>query len=213
MHNPSEIKQIYKCRDCTYSINCPSNLRKHEKVMHNPFITGTIEYHCTIDVTALKNEIVMRGNEYQRKLESPSEIKQMYKCQDCPFSTIWLSNLRSHEKFMHNPSEIKKIYECQDCTYSTNWSSNLRRHEKFKHNPLVTGTIEYHCTIDVAALKNEIVQGDNEYQNKLELGREIKKIVQELNVPIASLDKEKMDALQLFESHGQVKHDEWRPWL
>ena len=105
------------------------------------------------------------------------------------------------------------MYKCRDCPYSTIWSSNLRRHEKFEHNPLVTGTIEYHCTIDVAALKNEIVQGDNEYQNKLELGREIKKIVQELNVNIASLDKEKMDALQLFECHGQVKHDEWRPLL
>ena len=137
----------------------------------------------------------------------------MYKCQDCTFVTNWLSNLRKHEKFMQNPSEIKKIYECQDCTYSTNWSSNLRKHEKAMHNPLVTGTIEYHCTIDVAALKNEIVQGDNEYQNKLELGRQIKKIVQELNVPITSLDKEKMDALQLFDSHVQVKNDEWRPWL
>ena len=76
--------------------------------------------------------------------------------------------------------------------------------------------IEYHSTIDVAALKNEIVQCDNEYQMKLELGREIKKIVQELNVLIASLDKEKMDALELFENHGQVKeikHGEWRPWL
>ena len=55
------------------------------------------------------------------------------------------------------------------------------------------------------------MQGDNEYQKKLELGREFKKIVQELNVPITSLDKEKMEALQLFEIHGQVKHDEWRP--
>ena len=65
--------------------------------------------------------------------------------------------------------------------------------------------IEYHSTIDVAALKNEIVQCDNEYQMKIELGREIKKIVQELNVPIASLDKEMMDALELFEDHGKLK--------
>ena len=78
------------------------------------------------------------------------------------------------------------------------------------HKPLVTEKIEYHSTIDVAALKNEIVQCN---QTKLELGREIKKIVQELNVPIASLDKEKIEALELFENHGQVKHGEWRPSL
>ena len=82
---------------------------------------------------------------------------------------------------------------------------NLTRHEKTIHNPLVKGTIEYHSTVDVPALKNEIVQSDNEYQMKIELGREIKKIVQELNVNIASLDKEKIDALELFENHEQVK--------
>ena len=128
------------------------NLTTQEKATHNPLIRGT--YHSTLDASTLKNEIVMGGNEYQRKLESPSEIKKMYKCQDCPFSTILLSNLRRHENFMHNPSEIKQMYECRDCPYSTNYSSNLRKHEKAMHNPLVTGSIEYHCTIDVAALKN-----------------------------------------------------------
>ena len=39
----------------------------------------------------------------------------------------------------------------------------------------------------------------------MEYRREIKKIVQELNVNIASLDKEKIDALELFENHEQVK--------
>ena len=80
---------------------------------------------------------------------------------------------------------------------------------------MVTEKIEYHSTVDVAALKNEIVRGGNEYRRKLELGREIKKIVQELNMPTSSLDKEKMEALELFENHGQVKEIkdvEWRPW-
>ena len=47
------------------------------------------------------------------------------------------------------------MYKCQDCVYSTNRSSDLRRHEKVKHKPLsidvVTGKIEYHSTVDVAA--------------------------------------------------------------
>ena len=69
--------------------------------------------------------------------------------------------------------------------------------------------------MNVVALKNKIVRGVIEYQRKLELGREIKDIVQELNAPIASLDKADMEALELFENRGQVKEIEaveWRPW-
>ena len=46
------------------------------------------------------------------------------------------------------------------------------------------------------------------------MGRAIKKIVQEHNVAIPSLNKENMEALQLFEKHVQVKENkavEWRP--
>ena len=125
----------------------------------------------------------------------------MYKCQDCTFSTIWSSNLRKHEKAMHNKKKHQK---------SMQNPNDLRKHEKAKHNPLVT---EYHCTINVTAMKNEIMNAEDEYQKKLALGREIKKIVQELNVNIACLPMDMMEALQLFENHGQVKHDEWRPWL
>ena len=49
--------------------------------------------------------------------------------------------------------------------------------------------------MDVVALENEIVRGFNEYQRKLELGREIKQIVLKLNIAAASLDKDKMEAL------------------
>ena len=143
----------------------------------------------------------MRGNEYQRKLESASQIKKFYTCEDCTYSTNYSSNLRKHEKAMHN--KIKHQKSMQN-------PNDLRKHEKAKHNPLVT---EYHCTINVTAMKNEIMNAEDEYQKKLALGREIKKIIQELNVNIACLPMDMMEALQLFENHGQVKHDEWRPWL
>ena len=66
---------------------------------------------------------------------------------------------------------------------------------------MVTGKIEHHSTVDVTDLENDIVRGANEYQRKLELGKQIKHIVQELNVPVASLDREKMEALQQYENH------------
>ena len=49
------------------------------------------------------------------------------------------------------------------------------------------------------------MRGGNEYRRKLELGRKIKQIVLELNMPTVSLYKEKMEALELFENRGQVK--------
>ena len=137
-------------------------------------------------------------------LRGHGKVKKLHKCQDCTYSTKRSNDLRRHEKAIHKPS-VKKMYKCKDCTFTTNWISSLRIHEKGMHKPLVAEKIEYRSKIDVAALKNEIVQSDNEYKTKIEFGSEIKKIVQELNVNIASLDKEKMEALQLFDNHVQVK--------
>ena len=89
------------------------NLPRHEQAIHKPLVRGTIEYHSTVDVAALKNEIVLSANEYQSKLEFASDIKQMYKCRDCTYSTNRPYNLRKHEKVMHKPS-VKKMYKCRD---------------------------------------------------------------------------------------------------
>ena len=83
----SEIKQRYKCWECVYSTNWLSNLRRQENAMHKPLVTGKKEYHSTVDVADLKNEIVWGANEYQRKLELGREIKQRYKCGDCAYLT------------------------------------------------------------------------------------------------------------------------------
>ena len=64
-------------------------------------------------------------------------------------------------------------------------------------------------TVDVVDLENEIV---NEYKRKLDLGRKIKRNVEENNIPLKSLVKEKMEALKLFEEYIDVKYVEWRPW-
>ena len=145
----------------------------------------------------------MRGNEYQRKLESASQIKKFYTCEDCTYSTNYSSNLRKHEKAMHN--KIKHQKSMQN-------PNDLRKHEKAMHNPSVT---EYHCTINVTALENSMMNELNEYQRKLELGREIKAIALKRDMPRACLSKERMEALELFENQGQDKEIEaveWRPW-
>ena len=73
---------------------------------------------------------------------------------------------------------------------------HMKQHEKNPYSiDLVTEKIEYHSSVDVVALENEIVRGSNEYQRKLELGREIKQIVLKNQIPTASLDKDKMKEL------------------
>ncbi len=99
---------------------------------------------------------------------------------------------------------------------------HMKRHENKPYQKEVTPPqkevcekIEYKSKLDVVALKNSIVSEINEYQRKLELGREVKRIVLELNAPTAGLSKEKMEALELFENRGQVKDVklvELRPW-
>ena len=65
----------------------------------------------------------------------------------------------------------------------------------------VTERIDYHSTLDVIALKNSIVGDINEYQRKLELGREVKLIVKELNTPKVGLRREFVEALEIFSRH------------
>ena len=46
------------------------HMKKHEnKPQSIDEVTEKIEYHSTVDVAALKNNIVWKANEYQRKLE------------------------------------------------------------------------------------------------------------------------------------------------
>ena len=60
-------------------------------------------------------------------------------------------------------------------------------------------------TVDVVDLENEIV---NEYKRKLDLGRKIKRILEENSIPLKSLDKEQKEALELFEDYIDVKYVE-----
>ena len=71
----------------------------------------------------------------------------------------------------------------------------------------VTEKNGYHSTLDVIALKTSNLGDINEYQRKLELGREVKRIVNELNTQKVGLRKEFVEALELFEKQ---EYEEWR---
>ena len=112
------VKKMYICQDCSFTTNWSSSLRIHEKRMHKRLFREKIEYHSKID---LKNYILQSDNEYQGKSESKSEIKKMYTCEDCTFSTNWPTSLRRHEKLKHNPCENNQMCKCPSCTFVTYW--------------------------------------------------------------------------------------------
>ena len=81
----------------------------------------------------------------------------------------------------------------------------MKQHENKTPQKEVTEKIEYKSKLDVVALKNSIISEINEYERKLELGREVKRIVLELNASTAGLSKGFAEALELFENSGKVK--------
>ena len=107
--------------------------------------------------------------------------------------------------------EGSKPEEC-GISYKSEMEDNMKRYmQKNGDGNLsvdeVTEKIGYHSKLDVIALKNSIVGDINEYQRKLELGRRIKEIVQELNTPKVGVRKEFAEALEVFENH---EYEEWR---
>ena len=90
---------------------------------------------------------------------------------------------------------------------------HMKTHEK-KPNSIDQVT-EYNSNVNVTALEDSMMNELNEYRRKLELGRQIKEIALKKDMPTVCLSKDKMEALELFENHGQVKEIEaveWRPW-
>ena len=113
----------------------------------------------------------------------------------------------------------KKKVTCKICPkrmWGDNLITHIKQHESKSHQiDEATEKVEYNSTLDVTALENIIAGRANEYQRKLELGREIKQIVQRIKAPTACLDREQMEALELFENRGHVKEIkpiEWRPF-
>ena len=64
----------------------------------------------------------------------------------------------------------------------------------------VTEKMGYDSTLDVTALENMIV---NDFNRKLDLGREIKKIIIKHKIPTTSLRNEFAEALEVFENYGK----------
>ena len=74
----------------------------------------------------------------------------------------------------------------------------MQKHENKPPQKGVTEKEEYHSTLDMVALKNNIRSETDEIRRKLELGRGMKEIIIKCKIMKASSDKEFAEALKLF---------------
>ena len=74
----------------------------------------------------------------------------------------------------------------------------MKRHEKKSPQKVVTEKMEYHSTVDEAAVENSIVSESNEYKRKLEMEREVKQ-TNDIEPDVWRPWQEDSEALELFE--------------
>ena len=97
-------KETVKCDVCDKTFNRQSNLTSHYKYVHD----------------ILENYLV---------LDDGLEI-QYYECDECPFETRYLKNLRRHNLTEHSD---ENRFNCMECSFTCNRMDNLHLHIKNIH--------------------------------------------------------------------------------
>merc|ERR1711954_587212 len=72
---------------------------------------------------------------------------------------------------------------------------------------------DYNC--NDKELENRVIAQMEEFEQKIELGRKLKIIVNKHNFNVNGLEKDMKDALDIYELHGKnmdMKDIEWRGW-
>ena len=221
VHNPEKIK----CEHCESSFGRKDDLARHKRRKHTLQKCEECEF-STCEKCGLEYHMLEK-HEGEALVELTYQKK--HKCIYCNHSSDSARNVRRHVEKKHPGNNtfltnvaILKTYKCKFCNYSSDRAQNVRRHVEKKHvekqNEKKTPqkvVMENHTTVDEAALENSIVSESNEFMRKLELGRELMRIITEKNIMKASLSVEHAEALELFEKHKQdndVKPVVWRPW-
>ena len=204
-HKKTHETKIYKCQKCPFASARKYNLQRHDKSVHN---REKIKCeHC--ESSFGRKDDLARHKRRKHTLQ---------KCEECEFSTCEKCGLEYHMLEKHEGEALveltyQKKHKCIYCNHNSDSVGNVRRHNEKKTPQKVV--MEKHTVVGEAALNNSIVSESNELMRKLELEREVKRIVLELNAPTTCLRKEFVEALELFEKHEQVKNVKpvvWRPW-
>lgn len=114
----------YRCEECDYSFRTLSQLNRH-KLVH---LTSKVEQFKCKQCKALFPNMQHLG----RHARSHLELKQMFSCDQCDYSTYSSYNLKVHIR-THTG---EKPYRCSECKTTFRTPSHLNRHKQIhlKHN-------------------------------------------------------------------------------
>ena len=112
-------KKSYSCKQCGYSCNTTSKLKRHTRVHSGakPFVCGQCNYSCTTAANLKRHKRTHSG-------EKP------YSCKQCDYSCTTASDLKKH--LLTHSGE--KSFNCNQCTSSFAQSGHLKQHMTTQHN-------------------------------------------------------------------------------
>ena len=129
--NTDVPKQVsVKCCVCEYVANDASLIKEHEMNQHGMIKCSKCD--TTIYKSLLRNHMT----------ENHAEIldNNLYKCNDCSFTTVTNDELQEHKKDQHkrekqDVSENVFLHSCISCDFKTNDYNSLRLHIDSDHRP------------------------------------------------------------------------------
>jgi len=130
-----------------------------------------------------------------------------HKCIYCDYTSDQSHNVKRHVEKKHpkNSSTLVEVGDSEKNGVGDQLINTMTGSTEDKHTQCGGGVEEmednYDSELDVVDLENAILTNWNAFKRKLEMGKQIKRIVEEKKVPKVCLDKGQMQALKL--------HEEW----
>lgn len=160
--NDDGNRKRYKCGGCPYVTNSKTQFFYH-KQFHRPRNCPYKCNYCTYNVTKrhlLTQHIKIHGPEqikikrnYNRRnmvidehprvwVEFDNQFVKMYKCRQCPQTSLENNVIAIHEKYHTKNSNT--FFKCDVCSFAINDENEFNKHERYHTN--VYGTV--HCLVD-----------------------------------------------------------------
>ncbi len=135
------------------------------------------------------------------------EGNKKHKCIYCDYTSDQSNNVKRHVEKKHpkNSSTLTEVGDSEKNGVGDQLINTMRGSTEDEHTRCGRGVEEMEdnsdSDLDVTGLETAILSNWNAFKRKLEMGKQIKRIVEEKKVPKVCLDKGQMQALKL--------HEEW----
>ncbi|XP_037300149.1 zinc finger protein Xfin [Manduca sexta] len=125
-------RTILQCEQCSYTTIHKNCLKMHvlDHMNSKPHI-------CNLCTYSTKYPTSLQRHMFIKHKESTDDVKTLFYCDSCDYSTYFKWNLNSHKR-RHTTD---KQFQCEHCSYSTAYRHNFIKHSRV-HNKV---TREYTC--------------------------------------------------------------------